>query len=164
MTAARHFPYAQKYVIIQALYKFKLSIICVVALVGAVFVGSALFKDFQTKNSFHVLLVTGFVIMPFLVEAAGSFGLTQGWFNHWIIGKGKVMEILQWIAGVFGAAAIFDGVMRLFKKVNMPDNAYWFALDLIFLAVFFAWMAVSYSLNENAPPGPVRFRDSHKKC
>lgn len=124
-------------------------IITGVSLAGVVFVGQTAIKFFNVDIG-HTMLVFIVVIIPLLLEAIGAFGLVEHWFDKVWLKAGKIIGFLQWIAGIFGAAAIFDGAMRLMKRIPAVDNLYWFTLDTIFIILFFSWMIVSYLINEYA--------------
>lgn len=90
------------------------------------------------------------VIMPLTFEAIGAIGLTFHWFDTWVLRPGRVINILQWIAGFLGIAAIFDGVMRLTRRAAwMVSGPIPLAVDAILVLLFVLWMVVSYYINKD---------------
>lgn len=92
-----------------------------------------------------------FVSIPLLAEAFGSFGALFHWFDSWIIRSGRIIGMLQWIAGILGVMAIFDFVMR----VRIPggwiaDGAAPIIFDSILILLFVLWMVASHFINETA--------------
>lgn len=91
------------------------------------------------------------VIGPLALEAVGAAGLIFHWFDTWVFRPGKVINILQWIAGLLGIAAIFDGVMRLTRRAAwMISGPIPLAVDAILVLLFVLWMVVSYYINKDA--------------
>lgn len=90
------------------------------------------------------------VVFPLLVESFGAIGLVGNWFFRHRMRPGKVVNFLQWIAGIFGIAAIFDLVMRITRKSAwMVSGTEAFAVDAIFIVLFALWLVVSHYINKD---------------
>lgn len=85
-----------------------------------------------------------FFILPFAIESAGAFVLVWRFCVFWPRAEKKIVTVLQWTAGIFGTAGIFDAAMRLMKRVAVYDSPQWLILDAFFVILFVLWMAVSY--------------------
>lgn len=88
------------------------------------------------------------LVLPLLVEAFGSYGLAENVAPK-KLHKGLVVNILQWISGVIGLAALFDGVMRFMRFRNV-DQDMALTLDAVLVLLFFLWMVVSHLINKDA--------------
>lgn len=105
-----------------------------------------LYPDFE-KLGLAFLVVTA----PLILEAIGAAGLIFHWFDTWVFRPGRVINILQWIAGLLGIAAIFDGVMRLTRRATwMLSGPLPLTVDAILILLFILWMVVSYYINKDA--------------
>lgn len=90
------------------------------------------------------------VVAPLALEALGAFGLIVHWFDMRALRPGRVIGILQWIAGFLGIAAIFDGVMRLTRRAAwMVSGPIPLSIDVILILLFVLWMVVSYYINKD---------------
>lgn len=96
------------------------------------------------------------VIIVMLLDAAVAFGLLFDWFKIGGLRPGKVINILQWLAGFFGAAAIFDIALRLMERATwMVFGAAPFILDGILIALFMLWMQISHIINKDMEKNKV---------
>lgn len=105
-----------------------------------------LYPDFSRLSLAFVI-----IIAPLIIEALGAAGLIAHWFDRWILRPGKVINILQWIAGFLGVAGIFDIVMRMTRRAEwMVSGPLPFAVDTILILLFVLWLMVSYYINKDA--------------
>lgn len=126
------------------------------SLIGAASTMSALYAFGVSLGAFRhesdrLGLAILFLILPLLVEAIGAVGLMMHWWNNSVIRPGRMINILQWIAGVFGIAAIFDVVMRFSRKSSwMFSDPTAVTLDVMLIMTFCLWMAVSHYIHEDS--------------
>lgn len=83
-------------------------------------------------------------------QSFSSIGLARHWFDHFFIRAGKIINILQWIAGFLAAASIFDLFMKfIHDRAQFFDASFAFVIDIILILLFVFWMAVSYYINKD---------------
>lgn len=123
-------------------------IIAGVAIAGVSY--STIFLRLLFPDIKQMLMISGFVIFPLLIEGTGAVGLARNWFNSPIIRPGRVVNILQWVAGILGAVAIFDSVIRLLRRSPWMRSTATLTLDGILILLFVLWMVASYLINKDA--------------
>lgn len=123
-------------------------IVGVAALATSYVFGSSV--EIFSENRTRLILAIFIVVFPLAIESVGTLGLLLHWFRG-IIRPGLVINILQWIAGFFGIAAIFDGIMRLMRKSEwMLSGPTPLVTDAILLILFILWMAVSHIIHKDS--------------
>lgn len=112
---------------------------------------------FLSNDVEQFVLVSIFVIAPLLIQSLGAVGLARSWFGHWKLQPGKIVNILQWVAGIFGVFGIFDFAMRFIRKSPwMFDSPGTIVADGILVAIFILWLMVSCSIEEHTNSHPLR--------
>lgn len=116
-------------------------IIAVIASLGAITIGV-----WSSKLAFPYWQSL-FITIPLVLEALGTAGINY----HWFIRAGRIVDTLQWVAGILGTLAIFDLVMRLMRRgAWMLDSGAPIIFDAILILLFVLWMVVSHLIHEDA--------------
>lgn len=107
--------------------------------------------EFLKNDIKQFILVSIFVIAPLFIQSLGAAGLARSWFDHRKLRSGKIINILQWVAGIFGVLGIFDFTMRFMRKSSwMFDSPVTLVVDGILVATFILWLTISYFIEESA--------------
>lgn len=113
-------------------------IIVGVATAGSTFILSVM----RTEVGFYFVVAEIF-------QALCALGLARRWFHTWTMRPGRVIHLVQWVAGITAGIAIFDVARRLIGKIPAINNELFFTADGIAILLFILWLVVSYFIQKD---------------
>lgn len=126
------------------------SIIAAASTMSGLYALSVSIGAFRYESS-RLILAMVFLVVPLMVEAIGTIGLMMHWWDNSRIRPGRMLDMLQWVAGVFGIAAIFDFVMRFTRKSTwMFSDPTAVTMDVMLILTFCLWLLVSHYIHQDS--------------